>query len=145
MEAVDVVDVMFNKLLLLLIKYVPIIQMLAMLINNTLYYITSSYTAAYTIDFIFGNSLIFTILLLMISYRFNYCEWHRLIIIGNIINVAIASYDATFGIPFTDMQLLLTYYIIACIFILAAAYTHIKQIHHERKAKIAKTTYAEDD
>lgn len=119
--------------------------MLAMLINNTLYYITSSYTAAYTIDFIFGNSLIFTILLLMISYRFNYCEWHKLIITGNIINVTIASYDATFGIPFTDMQLLLTYYIISCIFLLAAAYTHIKQVHHERKAKTTKTTYAEDD
>ena len=145
MEAEDVEVVMFNKLLLLLIKYIPIIQMLAMLINNTLYYFVGNYTTAYIIDFIAGNSLIYTILLLMISFRFNYCEWHRLIIMGNLINVTIAAYDASFTIPFTNMQLLLTYYIISCIFILAAAYTHIKQIHHERKIKNTKSTIAEDD
>ena len=86
--------------------------MLAMLINNTLYYFVGNYTTAYIIDFIAGNSLIYTILLLMISFRFNYCEWHRLIIVGNFINITIASYDASFTIPFIDMQLLLTYYII---------------------------------
>lgn len=119
--------------------------MIAMLSNNTIYYFTNNYTAAYTIDFCTGNSILFTIFLFMISVRFNYCIWHRLIIIGNFINVLIASYDATYGIIISDMQLLLTYYGISCIFILAAAYTHIKQIHHERKTKTTKTTFAEDD
>ena len=41
MVAVDAKAAMFNKILLLLIKYIPIIQMIAMLSNNTIYYFTN--------------------------------------------------------------------------------------------------------
>lgn len=106
-----------------------------MLINNTIYCFANNYTIAYSIDFIFGNSIIFTIFIFMISYRFNYCVWHRILIIGNLINLLIANIDAWNRIDISDLSLLLIYYIVAAIFVIIAAYTHIKQIHYERKTK----------
>lgn len=129
---------MFNKILLLLIKYIPIIQMLAMLLNNTLYYFTDNNIISYILDFLFGDSLIFTIFLLFISIRLNYCEWHRIIIIGNIINILIALIDIVIKIPCNDMQLIVIYYIVSCIFIIFATYVHIKHIKNESKIKNIK-------
>lgn len=107
--------------------------MLAILLNNTIYCFTDNYDAAYMIDFFTGNSILANIFLIMISVRFNYCIWHRIIICGNIANSTIAMTDAIFTIPISDMKLLLSYYIVAAIFVLLAAYTHIKHVHHERK------------
>lgn len=136
---------MFTKLLLILIKYFPIIQMLVMLLNNTIYCFTDNYTVAYTLDFFTGNSILTTILLYMISIRFNYCIWHRLIITGNLINLILANVDASIGINVSDMGLLLMYYFIAFTFILLASYSHIKYIHNERKIRTSQEYTTENN
>lgn len=116
-----------KKLLMLLMKYIPVIQMAGMLINNTLYCFDIVRPLCYTLDFILGNSLITTILLLIISYVFKFCEWHRIIIISNIINITIANIDAIIGINIEDIELLSMYYVISSIFVIFATINHITQ------------------
>lgn len=115
-----------KKIFLLLTKYLPVIQMTGFLFNNTMYYYYDTYEFSYILDFIIGNTIINTILLYIISYVFKFCNWYRLIITANFINLLVASYDANWRIPVEDMILLCIYYIVAAIFILTAAYTHIK-------------------
>ena len=127
-----------KKLFLILIKFIPVIQLTGMLLNNTLYCFNVIKVASYIIDFIIGNSVITTFLLFVCSYLFNFCKWHRLIITANFINMMIANYDALFGIPITDIQLLSVYYIIAAVFIIVSTHIHIKQNKNEHKNKSIK-------
>lgn len=115
-----------KKLFILLVKYIPIIQMVGMLLNNILYYFDTVYTASYILDFTIGNSIITTFLLFVCSYTFMFCNWHRLIISANIINIVIANIDCILHIPISDMELLLSYVIIDIIFIILAVYYNFK-------------------
>ena len=99
-----------KKGFLLLIKYIPIIQMVGMLVNNTLYcfdVITKTY---YIVNYLIGGSFLTNILLYICSYLFHYCNWYRLIITANLINISIGSFDILFHIPITDFELLVSYY-----------------------------------
>lgn len=106
----------------LLIKYMPIIQMVGMLFNNLLYYFQICNQLCYIIDFIIGNSLITTFLLFVCSYIFGFCNWHRLLITSNFINIAIASIDSVYRIPISNLELLILYFIIYLIFLFIIVY-----------------------
>lgn len=116
---------MLIKLLILLIKYIPIIQTIGILLNNILYF-NDIYYITYILDFTLGNSIITTFLLIVCSYIFKFCIWHRLIIIGNLINIFIACIDSIYKLPITDLTLLLLYHFISIIFIIIATLTHIR-------------------
>lgn len=107
-----------KRLFVLTIKYMPIIMMIGMLGNNLCYYFDIGGRWVFFFNFIFGNSLITSILLYVCSYTFGLCSWHRLVITANLINVLIASLDVIYGIPITNLQLLALYYIVAAIFLL---------------------------
>ena len=117
-----------KKLFILLVKFIPVIQMAGMLLNNVAYYFGINNEISYTFDFIIGNSIITTFLLYVCSYIFNFCICYRFIITANFINLCIANYDAIIGIPITDIQLLITYHVIAVIFIILSTINHIKKI-----------------
>lgn len=88
-----------KRLFIVLIKYIPIIQMVGMLFNNILYCFSDIYIISYILDFIIGNSITTTFLLYVCSYVFGFCKWHRFIITANIINLLIANLDAYYRIP----------------------------------------------
>ena len=111
----------------------PAIQMAGMLFNNTLYYFDCNYKLAYMLDYILGNSIFTCIFLYIASYTFKFCNWYRLIIIANLINITIASYDVMFRIPITDITLLSVYYVIYGIAITIAIIIHIKSNNHVSK------------
>lgn len=122
-------------------KYAPIIYLMFMLISNTLYYLDYNVNISYILDFVFGNSIFNIFILYILSKRFKYCIWHRIIIGACFINLLIANIDAIIGIPISDLSLLMLYYIVASIFIIIAVYIHIKQIkrnNNECKTKITK-------
>ena len=100
--------------------------MVGMLINNLLYF-NDIYCLSYILDYLIGNSIITTFLLIVCSYIFNFCTWHRLIIIANFINITIASVDAIHKIPITDLQLLTLYHFVAVVFIIIATINHINK------------------
>lgn len=111
-----------KRLFIVLIKYIPIIQMVGMLFNNILYCFSDIYIISYILDFIIGNSITTTFLLYVCSYVFGFCKWHRFIITANIINLLIANLDAYYRIPISDIQLLIVYHFIAAIFICISTY-----------------------
>lgn len=115
-----------KKIFLLLTKYLPVIQMAGFLFNNTMYYYYDTYELSYILDFIIGNTIINTILLYTISFVFKFCNWYRLIITANFINLLVAFYDANWRLPVEDIILLCIYYIVAAIFILITTYIHVK-------------------
>ena len=106
----------------LLIKYIPIIQMVGMLFNNLLYYLNICRPLSYMIDFVIGNSIITTFLLFVCNYLFGFCNWHRLIITSNIINILIANIDILYRIPISNLELLVLYFIIYLIFLFIIIY-----------------------
>lgn len=77
-------------------------------------------------------------MLYVCSFTFGFCNWHRHIITANLINIIIATIDKVFHIPVTDIELLSSYYVIAGIFILLAARSHVKETkrNDERKDQI---------
>ena len=115
-----------KHLFILLIKFIPAIQMAGMLINNTLYYFDVNYIS-FIFDFTLGNSIITTFLLYVCSYVFNFCIWHRLIITANFINICIAIIDTIVLLPISDVQLLIIYYTISVIFISISTIIHINK------------------
>lgn len=118
-----------HKILILLIKFMPVIQMAGMLLNNILYYFNVYDKLSYTFDFIIGNSIVTTILLYICSNVFHFCIWHRIIITGNLINLIIANIDSIFYISISDIQLLIIYHIIAAIFVIIATILHINKCY----------------
>lgn len=56
-----------KRLFIVLIKYIPIIQMVGMLFNNILYCFSNIYIISYLLDFIIGNSITTTFLLYVCS------------------------------------------------------------------------------
>lgn len=110
--------------------------MIGLLLNNLLAYFDIQTQILFTIDFFTGNSLLITLLLYLISYRFNYCKWHRILITTNFINLIIAYLDCLEVTDLTCTQLILFYYTIAAIGVAIATYTHVKDIQNESKVKI---------
>ena len=106
-----------KKIFIFLVKYIPVIQMAGIFINNVLYYFDICYTLSRSLDFITGNSYITTFLLLICNKLFGFCKWHKLVITANFVNLNIGLIDIIFHIPVTDLQLLMLYFIIDIIFL----------------------------
>ena len=111
------VNRLLKKVFLFIIKYMPITQMVGMLINNTLFYFDIVTKAYYLFNYLTGNSLITTSLLYVCSYLFKFCNWYRLIVTANFINITITILYIYINPPITDFQLLVLYYTISVLFI----------------------------
>ena len=120
-------------------------QMAGMLVNNTIYYFNISNTFSYGLDFLLGGSFITIFLIYICSYVFEFCEWHRIINTANFINIGIANIDFIFCIPIEDLTLLVIYYIISSIFIIYAAYNHVRKRNGWKAIKHNKTIAARSD
>lgn len=77
----------------------PTIQLVGMLVNNTLYKYDVNLEFDYIGDFLLGNSIANITILYVCSYTFGFCKWHRHIIMANLVNVIIATIDKVFIIP----------------------------------------------
>lgn len=124
-----------KKLFVLSVKYIPTIQLVGMLINNTLCKYNINNVITELCDILIGNSIANIVMLYICSYTFGFCKWHRYIITATLINVLIVAYDRIFVIPISDINLLCSYYIISGIFILLAARSHVKEIKRNDERK----------
>lgn len=124
-----------------MVKFIPVIQMAGMLVNNTMYHFNINVDYDYIIDFLFRNSFANTIVLYVISITFGFCKWHRVIILANFINIVIANVDRIYNIPISDIQLLCSYYIVAAIAIITITYYHVK----DNKKHIKQNEFEDKD
>lgn len=111
-------NIICKKIFLISIKYFPILQMFGIIFNNILYLLSNNFKYIKLLDFIIGNSLITTILLYICSITFNYCNWHRLLITANFINIFITTLDYIINFNATNLSLILIYITIDFIFII---------------------------
>lgn len=126
-----------KKLFLLFVKFMPVIQMAGIIVNNTLCMFDINHAINYILDFTVGNSILTTIFMFICSYMFGFCLWYRLILSANLINIIIAMTDSIYRLPLSDIQLLLSYYIVYSVFIIVATINHVR--HNERdKTKNSK-------
>lgn len=126
-----------KKLFLLFVKYMPVIQMAGILVNNTLCMFDINHVINYILDFTVGNSILTTIFMFICSYMFGFCLWYRLILSANLINIIIAMTDSIYRLLLSDIQLLLSYYIVYSVFIIVVTINHVR--HNERdKTKNSK-------
>ena len=70
------------------------------------------------IDVFIGNSVGTTIALLVASYTFGFCKWHRLVIFANFVNLMLILLDVMFNFNVTNIQRIISYFTIDIIFIL---------------------------
>lgn len=88
-----------KRLFVLSVKYIPTIQLVGMLINNTLYTFDILLPMTYLLDFLIGGSLVYIILGYICSITFGFCNWHRIIISANLVNIIIANIAMHINIP----------------------------------------------
>lgn len=124
-----------KRLFVLSVKYIPTIQLVGMLINNTLYTFDILLPITYLLDFLIGGSLVYIILGYICSITFGFCNWHRIIIAANLANSIITNIAIHANLPVTDIELLSSYYVVAGIFILLAARSHVKETKRNDERK----------
>lgn len=108
-----------KKLFKVFIKYIPIVQMIIFFLNNILLYF-DIIEQNFIVNYLFGNSFAFSLLLIIISYTFNYCNWYRLIVCGNILNLMLGFTDALFDYFIEDFKMLLMSSSVTLLFIILA-------------------------
>lgn len=122
-----------KKFLLLLIKYIPAMQMVGILLLY-FYYIIFNINNYEVFNIVFDNSIVITIILYVNSVVFEFCKWHKIIIINNYIATNLMCYHYIFDfIPFIyNIEFVIT------IFIIIYSYKHDRIITHEHKTKTIK-------
>lgn len=110
---------MQRKLLLLLIKYIPIVQMVIITLNNV-FLINDIFIFNSPVNFIFGNSYIFSILLILCSYVFLFCAWQRIIIYANLILIILSTVWNYFDLEWDGFIFYVSSYSIVAVAIIVA-------------------------
>ena len=132
-----------KKLFIFIMKYMPIIQLVGIFVVNIAYYFNSNKSIYYICTYLLGNSLIVTLFLLIVSYIFGFCKWHRIIIYANLINMSIELIDRIFNIPISNLEILILYCTISILFLFIALYYKFKCKHDETSIKIISERIAQ--
>jgi hypothetical protein len=117
-----------HKILLIILKYIPFII--------AIIYFTSSILHCFGIRcYLLGNlfflSPITALFILVASFAFRFCIWHRLPIYYSLILHGIACLDYYCSIPITSNIMLFIYLLITIIFILVGMY--LKNRYNKKK------------
>lgn len=91
------------KLFLLVIKYIPYVVMLLGMVR-TLSYILGYYPIV--LSYIGGTSYLTILLMLLTSFVFNFCSYHRVPIYYILVNDTLTLYDYHIGIPLSNASML---------------------------------------
>lgn len=119
------------KLELVIIKFIPYIISIIYIVNNILSYFGID---LFILSLIGGTSILTIIFLLVSSFVFKFCIYHRIPIYYIIISDILAYYDNLIGIPISNRSLFTLHLIIIGIFILLLVYFKFKQ-HEQRTSK----------
>jgi hypothetical protein len=111
------------KLELLLIKSLPLGIALCYLLNSILSYFNIDATI---LSYIAGMSLLPTVFILVSSFVFKFCIYHRIPIYYIILSDILNYYDLYIGIPLENRELFIMNMITAGIFIVLIVFTKAK-------------------
>lgn len=117
-----------KKLLLIVTKYAPWFISIGYVVELILAYFGYN---SFLLACLFSTGIIPIILILLFSFQFGYCVWHRLPLYYTFTTNIINAFDFYFGIPVPNKSMLIIYLILLAIFALVGAY--IKNKHNVRK------------
>ena len=116
------------KILLYLLKIIPMLLALTALLNTTFSYFGID---APILSYIGGVSLLPLIFLYIASYAFRFCEYHRMFLHYVLVTWILNIVDYYYGIPVSDKHLFLLYLIVTCVFLFLILYMYVRS----RKAR----------
>lgn len=119
-----------HKILLYLIKVVPMVMAFISLINSTASYYDIELPI---LSYIGGYSFLSLLFLYLTSYIFKFCEYHRMFIHYITITWILNIVDLYIGIPIGDLPYLLLQLIIAGISLFIILYLYVK--NHRKTIK----------
>lgn len=112
-----------HKLLLLILKLIPIVTSICYLLNVILAYIGIDFPV---LSHISGMSLFTWVFIFIATIVFKFCVYHRMflyyILISDILNII----DYYIGIPITTSNLIMLHLTIAGVFLLVILYLYVK-------------------
>lgn len=113
-----------------MIKYIPIIQMVGMLLLNMLYDIFNiNFYKIY--DFIFEDSIVTTIMFYISSITFEFCNWHKIVIVNNYVLSELYTYQKFYD----EISIIYNIDIVVTIFIIIELIKYINNKDYGHKIK----------
>lgn len=113
-----------------MIKYIPIIQMVGMLLLNMLYDIFNiNFYKIY--DFIFEYSIVTTIMFYISSITFEFCNWHKIVIVNNYVLNELYTYQKIYD----EISIIYNIDIVVTIFIIIELIKYINNKDYGHKIK----------
>ena len=124
-----------HKVLILVVKYIPMLISIFYMLNTVLCWIEIDTPV---ISNIAGVSILTWLFLYLSSIVFQFCIYHRMflyyILVTDIINI----YDFYLGIPISTVQLLSVHSVIISVLLFLLLYIHIKNHDKNNKGDIIK-------
>ena len=120
---VNCVNKRLHKVLLLLLKVIPMLTALGYLLNTILLYIGIN---AEFLSFLIGMSLLPWLFILISAFVFKFCIYHRMFLYYIVCTDSINIYDSYIGIPIDNFNLLKLHFIVTGIFLFLILYLYVK-------------------
>lgn len=112
-----------------LLKFIPYLTALFYLLNTILSYFNIDCSM---FSMLAGHSIISILFMLLSSYVFKFCEYHRIPLYYMIVIECINLYDWYIGIPIENKEILILHLIIAGITMFVILYLYLKSRSNEK-------------
>lgn len=110
-----------HKLFLGFLKIIPMVLALIYMTNTTLSYFDIDLPI---LSYIGGTGIIPWLFILMASYLFKFCQYHRIFLWYILVNNLLCFIDMEYHLPISNWSYFVLHIIIVWIFIFAALYAH---------------------
>lgn len=124
-----------HKVLILVVKYIPMLISIFYMLNTVLCWIEIDTPV---ISNIAGVSLLTWLFLYLSSIVFQFCIYHRMFLYYILVTDLINIYDFYLGIPISTVQLLSVHSVIISVLLFSLLYIHIKNHDKNNKGDIIK-------
>lgn len=124
-----------HKVLILVVKYIPMLISIFYMLNTVLCWIEIDTPV---ISNIAGVSLLTWLFLYLSSIVFQFCIYHRMFLYYILVTDLINIYDFYLGIPISTVQLLSVHSVIISVLLFLLLYIHIKNHDKNNKGDIIK-------
>ena len=107
------------------IKVIPMLLAITALLNTLLSYFGIDLAI---LSYIGGVSIFSLVFLYLSSYAFEFCECHRIFLHYVSLNWVLNIYDYYIGIPVSDKEMLMIYFVITGVFLFIILYLHLRTL-----------------
>ena len=112
-----------HKLLLVVLKFIPMVTALCYMLNVLFAYLGIDLPV---LSHLGGMSLFTWLFIWIATYVFKFCIYHRMFLYYILVNDLLNIIDYYVGIPISTARLLMLHLVIICVFMFLILYTYVK-------------------